>query len=144
MLARDIDICPDKLESLCKQIRRLYRRELPWYPLSVSTHRVLRHAPNMLRKLQRRFPTLTLAHLSEESGESSNMYLKDFQAVHSYQGDTVKRNLHTFHRLLERSDVEVHRHLDRRTKNAEHKGPEHYPAEILALAKDLEENEYEE
>ena len=100
----------------------------------------------MLRRLKRRFPTLTLAHLSEESSEASNLYLKDFQAGHAYQGDVVKRNLNTFHRLLERFDVEVHCHLDRRTKNAVEKklNIKHYPAENLALAKDPDENENEE
>ena len=49
MTARDIDVDPDKYEALCKKVRLLWRKAIPWYPMCVSTHRILRHSPNMLR-----------------------------------------------------------------------------------------------
>ena len=49
MTARDIDVDPDKYEALCRKVRLLCRKAIPWYPMCVSTHRVLRHSPNMLR-----------------------------------------------------------------------------------------------
>jgi hypothetical protein len=90
MTARCIDIDVDKYEALCKRVRQLWRRHIPWYPMCVSTHRVLRHSPNMLRRILVRFPTLRLSHLSEESGESLNKYLKSYQLEHAFQGISVK------------------------------------------------------
>ena len=146
MTARCIDIDVDKYEALCKRVRQLWRQHIPWYPMCVSTHRVLRHSPNMLRRILVRFPTLRLSHLSEESGESLNKYLKSYQLEHAFQGDLRKRNLHTFRKLIARSDPEVHRHFDRATVKAEQKKRplEDYPPEIQALAKSPPESEDED
>lgn len=41
---------------------------------------------------------------------------------------------------MARSDPEVHRHLDRQTLRAERRqDPDHYPAEVQALARDQNE-----
>ena len=44
---------------------------------------------------------------------------------------------------MARSDPEVHRHLDRQTLRAERarEDPDHYPAEVQALARDRNESE---
>ena len=93
---------------------------------------------DILRRLQARFPTLRLYHLSEESSEAVNKFLKSFQLDHAFQGDLRLRNLQTFQKLMARSDPEVHRHLDRQTLRAERQreDPDHYPAEVQALARD--------
>ena len=93
---------------------------------------------DILRRLLARFPTLRLYHLSEESSEAVNKFLKSFQLDHAFQGDLRLRNLQTFQKLMARSDPEVHRHLDRQTLRAERarEDPDHYPAEVQALARD--------
>ena len=98
---------------------------------------------DILRRLQARFPTLRLYHLSEESSEAVNKFLKSFQLDHAFQGDLRLRNLQTFQKLMARSDPEVHRHLDRQTLRAERQreDPDHYPAEVQALARDRNEAE---
>ena len=96
---------------------------------------------DILRRLLARFPTLRLYHLSEESSESVNKFLKSFQLDHAFQGDLRLRNLQTFQKLIARSDPEVHRHLDRQTMRAERvrEDPDHYPEEVQALARDRNE-----
>ena len=92
------------------------------------------------RRLLARFPTLRLYHLSEESSEAVNKFLKSFQLDHAFQGDLRLRNMQTFQKLMARSDPEVHRHLDRQTLRAERRqDPDHYPAEVQALARDQNE-----
>ena len=51
--------------------------------------------------------------------------------------------MQTFQKLMARSDPEVHRHLDRQTLTAERQreDPDHYPAEVQALARDRPETE---
>ena len=98
---------------------------------------------DILRRLLARFPTLRLYHLSEESSEAVNKFLKSFQLDHAFQGDLRLRNLQTFQQLMARSDPEVHRHLDRQTLRTERarKDPDHYPPEVQALARDRNETE---
>ena len=94
-----------------------------------------------LRRLLALFPTLRLYHLSEESSEAVNKFLKSFQLDHAFQGDLRLRNLQSFQKLIARSDPEVHRLFDRQTLRAERarEDPDHYPEEVQALARDKEE-----
>ena len=84
---------------------------------------------------------MRLYHLSEESSEAVNKFLKSSQLDHAFQGDLRLRNLQTFQKLMARSDPEVHRYLDRQTLTAERQreDPDHYPAEVQALARDRPE-----
>ena len=41
--------------------------------------------------------------MSEEPEESANKDIKNFQLEHAFQGDPQRRNLDTFHRLIDRS-----------------------------------------
>ena len=54
--------------------------------------------------------------------------------------------MQTFQKLIARSDPEVHRHLDRQTMRAERQreDPDHYPAEVQALARDRSTEKPEE
>ena len=115
MLAR-IPICQDKLSVFYRTLKNVWRRAIPWYPMNVSMHRVLRHLSNILRRLQRHFPTLGLWAISEEAHEGANKYAKDFLSNHAFQGDLVERGTQTFKRLWVRSDPEVHRNFDKKPK----------------------------
>ena len=52
---------PDAFELFADQTLAEYRRAIPWYPISVSWHR-MQHWPEMARLLP---PTISLGHLSE-------------------------------------------------------------------------------
>ena len=43
MTARDIDIDPKKYEALCRKVRLLWRKAIPWYPLPPAVGQVIDH-----------------------------------------------------------------------------------------------------
>ena len=52
---------PDAFTAFADQTHNEYRRAIPWWPISVSWHR-MEHWPEMARLLP---PTISLGHLSE-------------------------------------------------------------------------------
>ena len=52
---------PDAFTAFADQTHNEYRRAIPWWPISVSWHR-MEHWPEMSRLLP---PTISLGHLSE-------------------------------------------------------------------------------
>ena len=80
--------------------------------------------------------TLNSSLTTEQPKKSANKDLKSFQIDHAFQGDSLRRNLETFHRLMDRSCTAVLAFLvdDKLEKRA--KKP--LPAEATALLKNLE------
>ena len=70
---------------------------------------------------------------AEEPQEAVNKDLKHFQIDNVYQGCPQRRNLDTFHRLMDRSHPSVLNHLV--DKKLERRAREELPAEALRLMK---------
>ena len=132
-LASKLPLCPTKIDTYCKDLKALYISEFPWYQLNPSMHKVLEHSAEIIRLFP---PTITSGMLSEEGSESANKDIKAWQNNHSRQSDPVKRNLDTFHPLMDRSDPLVLLHFD--TKKSR-KIYEPFPKEVLDFCKDATE-----
>ena len=80
------------------------------------------------------FPdTISTGMTSEEPGEAANKDIKRFQLDNSYQGSPQRRNLDTFHRLMDRSSPSVLIHLV--DKKLERRSREELPDDVKALLK---------
>ena len=117
----------------CLETKMLYIDECGFYPLNPTFHKVFEHSPEILRLLP---ATLSSGMTTEEPGECANKDLKSFQIDHAFQGDPQRRNLDTFHRLMDRScpavlEFLVDAKLEKRAK-------EPLPAEVIALLKNPE------
>ena len=117
-----------KFPAYCQETKAMYVNEVGFYPANPTVHKVFDHTAEFLSI----FPsTLSTGMTSEEPAESANKDLKSFQLDHAFQGDPQRRNLDTFHRLMDRSCPAVTAFLvdDKLEKRA--KQP--LPAEALAL-----------
>ena len=134
-------IDPDKLMAKYLQVKRIWHRAFPWYPLNPSVHRIF-HVPLMIRILKQTAPTITIGMLSEEAHESVNKVVKAYQTAHARQDSIEHRNLDVFNRMTARSDPFIHAHLDARAiAQSEIVVEDHYPPELLELREADPENE---
>ena len=86
--------------AYCKETKVMYVGEVGFYPVNPTIHKVFDHTAEFLSI----FPsTLSTGMTSEEPAESANKDIKSFQLDHAFQGDPQRRNLDTFHRLMDRS-----------------------------------------
>ena len=107
--------------------------ECGFYPLNPTGHKIVDHPEHYLPV----FPdTIGTGMTNEEPGENVNKDLKHFQIDHAFQGDAQRRNLDTFHRLMDRSRPAVLVHLV--DKKLERRAREELPAEVKALLKEPE------
>ena len=117
-----------KFPAFCQEFKKLYVGEVGFYPLNPTAHKVFDHTAEFLSI----FPsTLSTGMMSEEPAESANKDIKNFQLDHAFQGCPQRRNLDTFHRLLDRSCPAVtaflvDAKLDKRAK-------QQVPEEAMAL-----------
>ena len=65
---------PDAFTALADQTLNDYRSAIPWWPISVSWHR-MEHWPEMSRLLP---PTISLGHLSEVGTEINEKFIRTF------------------------------------------------------------------
>ena len=84
----DIDI--EKFARKARELEDAWKEFFPWFPWSVSIHRISRHAPEMMKKLPK---TLKPSDMDEEPGEHCNKYTRTFQTDHSRQIGLQERNL---------------------------------------------------
>ena len=120
----------DAFIKYCKATKKAYVAECKFYPLSPSLHKIIDHAEHWLPL----FPdTIGTGMTSEEASESANKDIKNFQIDHAFQGNPVRRNLDTFHRLVDRSSPLVLVHLV--DKKLERRAREKKSLEVLVLLK---------
>ena len=48
VVSKRVDVCPEKFEAKAQEIKREFQNLFPWFPWSVSLHRVTKHAPQMI------------------------------------------------------------------------------------------------
>ena len=141
LTSNHLTIDPDKLMAKYLEVKRIWHKAIPWYPLNPSVHRIF-HIPQMIRILKPIAPTIRIGMLSEEAHESVNKVLKAFQIAHARQDTLEHRNLDVYHRMVARSDPFIHSHLDSLIlRNSEIVVEEHYPPELLELCEADPENE---
>ena len=84
--SNSLSVCPDKLMAKYVELKRIWKRVIPWYPFTPSIHRI-RHIPLMIKLLHKRAPTLRIGMMTEEAGESVNKFLKaSVTSVVEFQG----------------------------------------------------------
>ena len=133
LTSNHLTIDPDKLMSKYLEVKRIWHKAIPWYPLNPSIHRIF-HVPLMIRILQETAPTITIGMLSEEAHESVNKVVKAYQTAHARQDTIEHRNLDVFNRMTARSDPFIHTYLDARVlAQSEIVVEDHYPPELLEL-----------
>ena len=114
----------------CKATKQLYNQECGWYPLCPTIHKIVDHIEHFMDI----FPsTITTGMTSEEPQEAANKDMKRFQLDNAYQGSAQRRNLDTFHRLMDRSSPLILVHLV--DKKLERRSREELPNDVQALLK---------
>lgn len=78
------------------------------YNIPPTLHKIFEHRADVIRLFP---PSITSGMLTEEPLESTSKDVKNFQLDHSRQTSLVDRNWDTFHRLLDRSDPKILRHV---------------------------------
>ena len=134
-LASRLPLCPEKFQAFCNKIKELYVKELPWYPLNPSLHKIFEHGSEIIKLFPK---TITAGMLSEEPLESSNKDVRKFQVEHARQCDPIMRNLDVFHRLLDRSDPHILNYFEKNRKK-HRRDCDSFPAEVIALCKNSDE-----
>ena len=119
---------PEKFPAYCKATKDIYNKECGWYPANPTLHKVFDHSGHFLNVFP---PTISTGMISEEPGEAANKDLKKFQIEHAFQGDPERRNLDTMHRLIDRSNPQILKHLV--DKKLEKRDNEPTPDEVLDL-----------
>ena len=48
VVSKRVDVCLDTFDAKVQEIKREFQNLFPWFPWSVSLHRVTKHAPQMI------------------------------------------------------------------------------------------------
>ena len=112
----------------------MYVKEIPWYPMNVSMHKIIEHSAEYLKLLP---VTITSGMLTEEASESANKDIKVWQIRHAVQTNPTQRFLSVFNRINDRSDPLVLSKMSNKNSMKHRSGA--FPREVIELCRDSDE-----
>lgn len=93
------NINPSKFRDYALDTAKLLIEKYPWYYLPPSVHKVLLHAPEIIKNC-----LVSIRELSEEAAEAKNKDIKLFRMRHTRKISRVLTNTDLLNRLLLSSD----------------------------------------
>jgi hypothetical protein len=98
VLSSNLSINAELLRDFCKNLAHKYVATYPWYPMTVTLHKILIHGADIIQSCK-----IPIGMLSEQAAESRNKYWRRDREQHARKMSRVQTMIDLFHRALETS-----------------------------------------